>query len=173
MLVSQSRVSYTPTSLLSQLLEKQRKLIAVNDRALRVWLRLQARNACPVFQGSALARVLSKEGCQASHATVEVVGVCLKKKKPEFNQALRFSVLAWIFPPGSPPASCFSQLDFFFYFAQMLACKHRQGKRRPMAVVFSFGEKLSLKPFPVHAQTALLPTPMAFGPLVGSWPEPF
>ena len=67
--------------MLSQLLEKQRKLIAVNDRALRVWLRLQAKNAHPVFQGSALARALSKEGCQASHATVEVVGVCLKKNK--------------------------------------------------------------------------------------------
>lgn len=72
-----------------------------------------------MFQGSALARALSKEGCQASHATVEVVGVCLKKKKqnktqnPEFSQALRFSVLAWIFPLGSPPASCFSQLHFF------------------------------------------------------------
>ena len=103
--------------MLSQLLEKQRKLIAVNDRALRVWLRLQARNARPVFQGSALARAVSKEGCQASHATVEVVGVCLKKKtkKPEFNQALRFSVLAWIFPLGSPPASCFSQLHFFLF----------------------------------------------------------
>ena len=33
-----------------------------------------------MFQGSALAQALSKEGCQASHATVEVVGVCLKKK---------------------------------------------------------------------------------------------
>lgn len=72
-----------------------------------------------MFQGSALAWALSKEGCQALHATVEVVGVCLKKTKqkktqnPEFNQALRFSVLAWIFPPGSPPASCFSQLHFF------------------------------------------------------------
>lgn len=54
------------------------------------------------------------EACQASHATVEVVGVCLKKIKTlTVSQAFRFSVLAWIFPPGSTPAFSFSQLYFF------------------------------------------------------------
>lgn len=40
LLISQSSVSCVLTSMLSQLLEKQRKLIAVNDRALRVGPRL-------------------------------------------------------------------------------------------------------------------------------------
>lgn len=38
--ISQNSVSYSPASVLSQLLEKQRKLIAINDKALRVWPRL-------------------------------------------------------------------------------------------------------------------------------------
>lgn len=69
--------------MLSQLLEKQRKLIAINDSALRV-AKTVGQNACSVFQGlplPLLPRDLSREGCQASNATVEVVGVCLKKNQ--------------------------------------------------------------------------------------------
>lgn len=105
-----------PTSMLSQLLEKQRRLIAINDRALRVWPRLQARIRVPCSKAVPPPGTSPGRGAKpCMPQSVKVVGgvffrFCFLNQNPEFNQTLRFFVFPWIFPPGCPPPFCFSQL---------------------------------------------------------------
>lgn len=98
------------TSMLSQLLEKQRKLICVNDR-LRFWQ--DDRPECVSLSSKALPRPgTSVEGCQALHATVEVAGVCLKTKTQKSRQPRDFVSCMDLFS-GLRSSPVLSQLHLF------------------------------------------------------------
>lgn len=83
------------------------------------------------------------EGCQALHATVEVVGVCLKKSNPKIQSGPEiFLSLHGSFPPGCIPAFCFSQLHLFCSNASLQMQKGLE--ERPVAVISFHLEKNSV-----------------------------
>lgn len=132
------------TSVLSQLLEKQRKLIAVNDRALRVWPELQARMPVPGSKALPQPRTSPQPRRGAKPCVPQSRWLVLFKKikTPKFNQAQRCSVLHGSF--------LWALLQHVLLTAAFVLLKRLSvntegiGGEARVALV-SFGEKLDLK----------------------------